>query len=130
MAKQNIHCLDKSQRPFYLLLCLQRWLTIVLDLLVAAIAVGMITLAVILRGTTTGEQVGVALVMILNVNATLLSLVNSWTDLEISLGAVSRLRSAERDIPREDKPEESLAVAPAWPFAGGVEFRDVTASYR
>jgi hypothetical protein len=46
--------LDLSQSPFYLLLCLQRWLNVVLDLLVAGIAVGVISLAIVLRGIMTG----------------------------------------------------------------------------
>ncbi|KAJ4395359.1 hypothetical protein N0V85_006576 [Neurospora sp. IMI 360204] len=37
---ENIHVVDISQRPFYLLLCLNRWLNVVLNLLVASVAVG------------------------------------------------------------------------------------------
>ncbi len=44
-----MHLLDHSQRPFYLLYCLQRWLTLVLELLVAGIAVVVIVLATQLR---------------------------------------------------------------------------------
>lgn len=97
----NVRAVDMSQRPFYLLLCLQRWLNVVLDLLVAGVAVGTIFLAVSLKGTVTGGQVGVALSVIIAANATLLSLVQSWTNLEISLGAISRLKSVEEDTPQE-----------------------------
>ncbi|EAA35437.2 hypothetical protein NCU02051 [Neurospora crassa OR74A] len=100
-AIENIHVVDISQRPFYLLLCLQRWLNVVLDLLVAGVAVGTIFLAVSLKGTVTGGQIGVALSVIIAANATLLSLVQSWTNLEISLGAISRLKRVEEDTPQE-----------------------------
>ena len=84
----NINYLDKSQQPSYILFCLQRWLNIVLDLMIAAIATGLITLAVVMKGTTTSGQIGMALNIVLVVNTTLLSLVESWTNLEISLGAM------------------------------------------
>lgn len=97
-AQQNVATLNISQRPFYLLLCLQRWLNVVLNLLIAAIAVGTIGLAVLYRDSTTGGQIGMALNIILVANTTLLSLVGAWTDLEISLGAVARLKEAETEV--------------------------------
>ncbi|KUI57164.1 Multidrug resistance-associated protein 1 [Cytospora mali] len=126
--------LDGYQRPSYLLLCLQRWLSIVLDLLVAGIAVVSVRLAVSHRGSTTGGQVGLALNMILVANATLLRLVESWTELEISLGAVARLKEVETLTPREDKPgEEEEYDEPRrpdnWPTRGRIQLKDVTASY-
>lgn len=80
--------MDKSQQPAYTLLCLQQWLGLVLDLLVAAIAIILIILAVLLRGTTTAGQIGMAMNLVLVANTTLLALVNSWTNMEISLGAM------------------------------------------
>lgn len=56
--------------------------------MVAAIATGLVTLAVLLRGTTTAGQIGMALNIVLVANTTLLGLVESWTNLEISLGAM------------------------------------------
>ena len=56
----NIKSLDISQQPSYILLCLQQWLGIVLDLVVAAIATGLITLAVLMSDTTTAGQIGMA----------------------------------------------------------------------
>lgn len=69
-------------------MCLQRWLGIVLDLVVAALAIGLISLAVVLKGKTSAAQIGMALNIILAANTTLLGLVTSWTNLEISLGAM------------------------------------------
>jgi len=101
---KNIAQLDKSQSPFYLLLCLQRWLNVVLDLLIAGVAVGVISVALAFRGTMTGGQVGVALNMVLLANTTLLRLVESYASLEISLGAIARLRDAIQEAPQEDEP--------------------------
>lgn len=56
--------------------------------MIAAIATGVIALAVFTRGTTTREQIGMALNIVLVANTTLLSLVEACTDLGISLGAM------------------------------------------
>ncbi|KXH42042.1 hypothetical protein CNYM01_08392 [Colletotrichum nymphaeae SA-01] len=125
----NVVCLDKSQKPAYILFCLQQWLGIVLDLMVAAIATGLITLAVFVRGTTTAGQIGMALNIVLAANATLLSLVTSWTNMEISLGAISRLKTLEADTPKEEQPHEDFVPTEAWPSSGSVEFDKVTVSY-
>ncbi|KAI1135027.1 ABC transporter [Hypoxylon sp. FL0543] len=127
-AAHLVH-LDESQKPFYLLLCLQCWLRIVLDLLVAGIAVGVIALAVVLRHTTSGGQVGVALNIVLIANTTLLRLIESWTNLEISLGAIARIKSLEEEVPSEDQPSETSVPPETWPSLGAVEFRSLTASY-
>lgn len=129
-SNDNIEQLEKSQRPFYLLLCLQRWLNIVLDLLIACIAVVVIALAVTLKGTTSGAQIGVALNLIILANTTLLRLVESWTTLEISLGAVARLKSAVEETPQEEQPGEDLIPPPDWPSAGALELKNVTVSYK
>ncbi|OTB06021.1 hypothetical protein M426DRAFT_319383 [Hypoxylon sp. CI-4A] len=126
---QHLRRLDESHKPFYLLLCLQCWLRIVLDLLVAGIAVGVVALAVVLRHTTTGGQVGVALNMVLVANTTLLKLIESWTNLEISLGAIARIRDLEEEVPGEDQPSETNLSPETWPSSGAVELKNLTASY-
>lgn len=130
LASRGAEALDASQKPLYLLLCLQRWLGVVLDLLVAAIAVG--TIAIACRGGTTGGQIGVALNVILVANTTLLRLVQSWTGLEISLGAVARVRQVEEDTPREEGEEEEEGRMPPpedWPSRGAIQLSSVTAAY-
>jgi len=130
MAEQNSRSLDDSQKPFYLLLCLQQWINVVLDLLIACIAVGVIWLAVSLRGSTTGAEIGIALNVIILVNATLLRLVSSWTDVEISVGAVSRLKAVEETTPREEEPRGQPQLEESWPSAGAVTLIDVSAAYK
>jgi ABC-type multidrug transport system fused ATPase/permease subunit len=50
--RQQHQLIENSQRPFYLLLTIQRWLTLALDLLVAGMAVLLVVLAVV--GITEG----------------------------------------------------------------------------
>lgn len=101
----------------------------VLDLIAAAIATLIIHLAVTLRGQTTGGQVGVALNIVLLANTTLLRLVEYWTRLEISLGAISRLKMLETETPSENADWETLEPPSQWPHEGRIKFKNVTAAY-
>jgi ATP-binding cassette subfamily C (CFTR/MRP) protein 1 len=125
----NIERLDVSQQPYYMMLCIQRWLNLVLDLLIAGLAVTVISLAVLFRGSTTGGQIGIALNVVLVFNAVLLRLVATWTQMETSLGAIARLKGLEETTFPEDKPGEDFMPNEYWPNRGSIEFRDVTAAY-
>ncbi|MCJ1433569.1 hypothetical protein MMC27_002932 [Xylographa pallens] len=106
----NLRLLDASQRPYYLLFCIQRWLNLVLDLLVAAVAIALVALAVEVQSSR--GAVGVALVSVLSFNQTLANLITSWTKLETSLGAIARLKDYSTQTPHED---ESQRLAHNWP---------------
>lgn len=101
-----------------------------LDLLAAALASGIVAITVIFRGRISGGQVGVALNIMLVANTTLLKLVENWTTLEISLGAVARLKALEKETPSEDLDGDGFEPIENWPSEGRIEIRDVTASYR
>lgn len=121
--------LDESQRPYYLLFCIQRWLNLVLDLVVAALAVILVALAVQLRNTTSAGLIGVALNNVLGLNSVLSALIREWTQMETSLGAISRIRSFEMDTVPEELPGEDQVPPEKWPERGMIEFHNVTASY-
>ncbi|KAB5582239.1 putative ABC transporter [Coniochaeta sp. 2T2.1] len=130
IVQENVDRVEDAQRPEYLLLSLQRWLNIVLDLIAAALATGVIVIAVVLRGQVSGAQIGVALNIMLVVNSTLLKLVQSWTTIEISLGAVARLKTLESSVPpEEDKAKEDYEPTCYWPSQGRIVFKSVTAAY-
>ncbi|KAF7939946.1 uncharacterized protein EAE98_000073 [Botrytis deweyae] len=129
VIEDNITSVDNAQRPEFLLLCLQRWLNVVLDLLAAAVATSVIALAVAYRDRVSGAQVGIALNIMLVANTTLLKLVESWTTLEISLGAIARLKTLEHMTPLEGGMAQTLEPVESWPSKGNVEFKNITASY-
>lgn len=128
-SADNIAKLDKALVPYYLLFCIQRWLNLVLDLLVAVLAIAVIVLVVYLRDSISGGQVGIALNVILGFNFTLLRLAECYTSMETALGAISRLKSFDEQTECEDKPEENHDPGEEWPEKGEVEFRNVNASY-
>lgn len=124
-----LHKLDMSQRPYYLLFCIQRWLNVVLDLMVAVLAVILTALAVSLRGSTDPGKLGVSLTAIMAFNQSLQELVTSWTAMETSLGAVARTRSFELGTASEHKSGEDFIPPTDWPSHGKIEVESVSASY-
>lgn len=129
IIKRNIRSVEHSQRPEFLLLCLQRWLNLVLDLLAAGVATTAIIIAVVFREYISGAQVGIALNIMLVANTTLLKLVENWTVLEISLGAISRLKTLQSTTPLESGTDWSFEPPKNWPSNGRVEFQNITAGY-
>jgi ATP-binding cassette subfamily C (CFTR/MRP) protein 1 len=128
--QRNIKLLDESQRPFYLLYCIQRWLNLVLDLVIAAFAVAIMTLATQLNQSVSGGSLGVALVNILSFSSNLAYLITAWTQLETSIGAIARVRTFELSTPSEVPVKDMHDPPSDWPHKGAVEFSNVSAGYR
>lgn len=73
---------------------------------------------------------GVALVMMTSLGQMMADLIQAWTLLETSLGAVARVKSFAETTPKEEIDEMgSEIVSETWPEAGRVEFCALTASY-
>lgn len=129
MEKQNFDLLDASQRPYFLLFCIHRWLAIVVDLLVAVLAVILVALIVRFRDSSDAGFVGVALINIMSFNITLSEVIKNWTSIETSLGAVSRIKFFAETTTSENHPEECKEVPSEWPGSGKIVVSDVTATY-
>ena len=127
--RTNMERLNQSQRPYYLLYCIQRWLELVLQLLVGAMAVIVVALATTLRSTSNGGLLGISLNAVLAFHLSLQGLITSWTLLETSLGAIARLKTFETNTVPEDRPQEIVEPGNDWLNRGGLEFRNVSASY-
>lgn len=125
----NIKLLDRSQRPYYSLYCIQRWLSVVLDLIVAAEAVLVVGLAVGIRGSTSAGLLGVSLNNVLSFSAALSNFLGGWTTLETSLGSIARLKSFEEAVQPEDKVEECVVPPAQWPTNGAIQFSNLSALY-
>ena len=121
--------LDMSQRPFYLLWSIQRWLQVVLDLLVAAVAVLLIVLTTQLRGTFGGAAVGIALLNVVLFSQNVKLVIQYWTMLETHIGAVARIKNFEGRTTREGSSRGNKSLPPNWPPQGAIEFNSVYASY-
>ena len=129
LEKRNRFLLDQSQRPFYLLFAVQRWLQLVLDLLVTGVAVLLIVLVVELRGIISGVYVGIALLNVILFSQNLKLVLQFWTMLETHIGAVSRIKNFTASTTAESSPPVGKSLPPSWPANGNIEFRSVFAGY-
>ncbi|KAM0132971.1 hypothetical protein ACHAP3_006261 [Botrytis cinerea] len=127
--EQNLALLDTSQKPYYLLFCIQRWLGLVLDLLVTALAVILMVLIVKLRTDISPGYVGLALLNVMTFNQSLTLIIKEWTLMETAVGAVSRLKNFAATTVSENLPSEVETVPENWPAFGAIEFKNVKASY-
>ena len=128
--KQNMAFLDTSQKPYYLLFCIQRWLALILDLMVAFLAVILMVLVVKLRTSISGGFVGLALLNVMSFNESLSQIIQMWTQLETSFGAIARLKNFSATTACENLPGETHGVPENWPEQGAIEIKNVSASYK
>ncbi|TVY94269.1 ABC transporter, partial [Lachnellula willkommii] len=130
LEDKNRQLLDQSQKPFYLLFAVQRWLTLVLDLLVAAMAVLLIVLVTQLRGVISPGFVGVALLNVLQFSQSIKMLLTFWTNLETHIGSIARIKDFTATTLAESLPGEKDTPPPSWPARGAIEFQNLTAEYK
>ncbi|KIX08887.1 uncharacterized protein Z518_03544 [Rhinocladiella mackenziei CBS 650.93] len=71
--------LDLSLRAHYLLLCVQQWLRLVLDMIVAVLALALSSLSVYLSTSANANFLGVAQMGLVNFSASMSALISSWT---------------------------------------------------
>lgn len=128
-VEESFKLLDYSQKPYYYLFCIQRWLLLVLDFVGSAAAIILVSIAVFLTYSTSQPSIGLAMVGTMFLSLVLRNWVRNWTQLETSLGAVKRLRTFAQETPVErDKP--GAQDMSNWPSQGTIEFKNVTAKYR
>ncbi|KAK1983950.1 LOW QUALITY PROTEIN: hypothetical protein LZ30DRAFT_748285 [Colletotrichum cereale] len=112
----NNTLLDTSQKPAYLL-----------SMVVAVLAVFVVTLSTQLRSNA--GFTGPSLVSLMTFGKTLANLVQLYTLLGTSTGAVGRLKSLSDNTSREDLKGENKSMSAAWPEKGRVVVEGHSASY-
>ncbi|KAF5020200.1 hypothetical protein F66182_7765 [Fusarium sp. NRRL 66182] len=129
-VQKSYSLLDSSQKPYYLLFCVQRWLILVLALIATGMELVVIGIAIALRTRVSAGLVGLAVVHVTTLARSLSDLVMQWTEMETSLGAVSRIYRFTRETPRERGSDERPTALPeGWPLAGSITFENVSATY-
>lgn len=130
VLRQGLLKLDTAQKPYYYMLCIQRWLTLSLDLLVLAIAVLLEAMALKFVDESSPSAIGLALLNLVSFAQQMERCFIAWTRLETSLGVVARLRSLVRTAPVEAKISPPTDLPPIWPQSGEITFKNVVLSYR
>ncbi|KAI6762485.1 hypothetical protein HG530_008465 [Fusarium avenaceum] len=131
-AERNSLYTDTSQRVSYMQESVQNWLSFVLDIIVAILAIALVGMVVTWPQLFDAGSVGVSLVMLISFSNLLTRLLKAWTSMESSIGAVSRVKRFVADTESEKDPGlGSAAVLPeGWPLNGKVLLEDVFASHR
>ncbi len=102
----------------------------VLDVLVATIAIVLVGFALGISNNGTQGSIGLAMLNLMGFNQSLSMLINSWTGLETSLGAIARLKNFLAETTAEDQDGEDESTPIEWPQQGSVRFKEVTAKYK
>lgn len=126
--KRHLDALNWSQRPYYLMFTIQRWLMLVLDLFNAGLAILLVAIVMCIPNSSTA-YLGVALFNIVSFSATLQALVSDWIQVETALGAVSRIRAYTINVKSEHLPGEDDDVPDTWPQNGAIVFDNVSATH-
>ena len=127
---RNRELVDRAQRPFYLLAMVQRWLTLVLDLIIAALALLVVGVAARLRGTVSVGFTGVSLTQLVSWTEYVKLTILFWTQLETSIGAVARVKGFAEGTENEERGTRDESVLPEqWPGEGKIEIQDLGAAY-
>ncbi|KAJ3577733.1 hypothetical protein NPX13_g2830 [Xylaria arbuscula] len=111
--QKNARLINTSQRSAYLLVMIQQWLNLVLDLIVAVIAAILTALAVNLHSTS--GLTGASLVTLMSFGDSLSGIVIFFTRLKTSIGAIYRLRKFSESVQPEDRTDEDLVLPEDWP---------------
>ncbi|KAJ5038620.1 uncharacterized protein L3040_006301 [Drepanopeziza brunnea f. sp. 'multigermtubi'] len=122
--------IDESKKAIYMLFMIQRWLNFVLDLVVAGLATTLVTLATQLRDQTDAATLGVGLSSVIGFSLNMSQLIVCYTELENSLGAISRIKDCVDNVEAEDSSGNSKEPPDGWLGSGAIEFKNVTASYK
>lgn len=89
----------------------------------------LVTLALEYRRETSDNALGLSMLSVVTFSGSLGSLLESWTELEISLGAIARLKMFCFGTPQERDDDKAQHIPEHWPSTGRIEFRGVSASY-
>ena len=121
--------LDASARAYWPMLCLNRWLSVRLELLGIAVVFGAALTAGVLLPVSAGVA-GLALTSALNLTGLLNWMVRKVTELEVNMNCVERMDEYSRATPEADAVVQGHRPPPGWPAAGAVTVAGLVVRYR
>ncbi|KGO51314.1 ABC transporter, integral membrane type 1 [Penicillium expansum] len=123
--QQCLAKLDVTQKPFYMLFCIRQGLKLALDLLVMLFAVILLAVITALKDRFSPGEIGVALNLIISISQNMNTAIETWTEMEISLGAVARVQEFMKETPAE----ASEGIEAGWLTHADIRFENVNAGY-
>ncbi|KAM0552701.1 hypothetical protein ACHAPJ_007798 [Fusarium lateritium] len=131
-AERNFQYTDASQRVSYMQESVQNWLSFVLDIVVAILAIALVGMVLTWPQLFDAGSVGVSLIMLISFSNLLTRLLKAWTSMESSIGAVSRVKRFVADTESENNPEigRGTDLPEGWPLNGKLSLENVFASHK
>ncbi|CAI7623212.1 unnamed protein product [Penicillium glandicola] len=128
-AVDNSRSLDASQAPSYTLHAVERWLALVVNLIVAGLALVNVGLIVTFTGSMTPGDVGIIMNVILTVNMVLTIIVQSWANFDTSLNVISRMRHFATTVAPESIPALEHPIPDSWGSGGKIDMKAIVVNY-
>ncbi|SCU98785.1 LAMI_0F16226g1_1 [Lachancea mirantina] len=128
---KNDFLTNKMNEAGYLVVAVQRWVSIALDMIAMAFALIIALLCVTRQFHISPSSVGVLLTYVLQLPGLLNTLMRAMTQGENDMNSAERLIAYATDLPLEAnyrKPE--MTPAEPWPSHGEIVFDDVSLAYR
>lgn len=122
--------LDRSQKPTYLLYCIQRWLTLTMDLTSTVACLALVSLSLKLPHATSDAAVGLAMLSLIGFSSTATGYIQTWTAFETSFGAIRRIKLFVLSTPQEKDTLSGPPLPENWPINGLIDFNAVSATYK
>ncbi|OAA75681.1 ABC multidrug transporter [Akanthomyces lecanii RCEF 1005] len=122
--------LDNSQQPYYLMLCIQQWLWLILGLLVASVAFTLVSVVVWTTHGSSGSAVGISFLAAMELPRLSVLALEVWDGSEPAVAALARLETFKKDTPQEKQPTERANLGRDWPFSDVVEMSGVSSRYK
>ncbi|SCV02438.1 LAME_0H00540g1_1 [Lachancea meyersii CBS 8951] len=123
--------IDRMNEAGYLVVALQRWVSISLDMIAMSFALIITLLCVTRQFHISAASVGVLLTYVLQLPGLLNSLLRAMTQGENDMNSTERLIAYATGLPLEaDYRRPELSPPAEWPSEGTVEFEDVSLAYR
>ncbi|KAH8691059.1 P-loop containing nucleoside triphosphate hydrolase protein [Phaeosphaeriaceae sp. PMI808] len=125
LVRTNNILIDTSARAAYLLQMVRHWLEFVLDMMITALATLLVALAFHLHSNAAVS--GASLISVLGMAQVLNTVVSFGSRVEISMGAVARLRNFASSAKSRTCPK--ILLDSAWPARASIVIKGINASY-
>lgn len=120
--------LESSQKAYYMMMSIQQWLLLALDLSVLVLATALVAIALHLPHSSSANGIGLALVNMISLSQEMSLCIKWWAEAETCIGAVTRTLDFVKTTPQETQDAETQ-VDRSWPEKGEIIFSDMSAKY-
>ncbi|AOW04564.1 Plasma membrane ATP-binding cassette (ABC) transporter, putative [Yarrowia lipolytica] len=130
-VKKNEWAIDNMNAAYFLTIANQRWLAFRVDLVGFSLCFVIAMLSVTGQFSISPSAAGLVLSYILQIVGMMTLMVRESAQVENNMNTVERVFQYSYDVPSEAPSHiPDTAPPPEWPTGGGIEFQDVSMSYR